>query len=313
MSQEDHPQKIYFDESGFTGNNLIHPSQEFFSYASVATDDDEAKDFVEYIIRKYNIQNGELKGKNLVKFNRGRKAIDEVFLTFEGRIKVSISNKKYALACKFYEYIFEPCISENNILFYNINFHRFVSVLLYVEFASKSKGAEEIFIEFEQLMRDKDLTKLPSIFNSSIHPDNSSSIIQIREFAQCQVKNIIDELESLPGDGIGKWLLDLTDTALFTLLANWGKEHNQITAICDFSKPINHNQDLYNIMINREDRIFSSMSGEKHPITFNLAEPIQLVKVGMQFAQPRTTGCGCPPIKILRGAGAQSTACSINR
>ena len=35
--------------------------------------------------------------------------------------------------------------------------------------------------------------------------------------------------------------------------------------------------------------------------------------VGMQFAQPRTTGCGCPPIKILRGAGAQSTACSINR
>ena len=37
------------------------------------------------------------------------------------------------------------------------------------------------------------------------------------------------------------------------------------------------------------------------------------ILVGMQFAQPRTTGCGCPPIKILRGAGAQSTACSINR
>ena len=99
------PQKIYFDESGFTGNNLIHPHQEFFSYASVATDDEEAKDFVEYLVRKYNIQNGELKGTNLVKFNKGRKAIDVILKQFQNRIKVSISNKKYALACKFFEYV----------------------------------------------------------------------------------------------------------------------------------------------------------------------------------------------------------------
>ena len=60
------PQRIYFDESGFTGNNLLNPNQTMFSYGSVATCDDEARDFVEYLIKKYGVQNGELKGGKLI-------------------------------------------------------------------------------------------------------------------------------------------------------------------------------------------------------------------------------------------------------
>jgi hypothetical protein len=36
-------QKIYFDESGFTGNNLLNEKQNYFAYASVATNPDEVK------------------------------------------------------------------------------------------------------------------------------------------------------------------------------------------------------------------------------------------------------------------------------
>ena len=86
MSTLEQSQKIYFDESGFTGNNLIHPQQEIFAYASIATNDDEAKSFVNYLIKKYNVQYGELKGKNLIKYNKGRKLIDEIFSEFEGNI-----------------------------------------------------------------------------------------------------------------------------------------------------------------------------------------------------------------------------------
>lgn len=131
------PQKIYFDESGFTGNNLLHPNQKHFAYGSIATDDTEAKEFVTGLIKKYGIQNGELKGRQLVKFNKGRKAIDEIFEHFEGRIKISISDKKFALACKFFEYIFEPCISDINSLFYGIGFHKFIANILYVEFLAR--------------------------------------------------------------------------------------------------------------------------------------------------------------------------------
>jgi hypothetical protein len=270
-------QRIYFDESGFTGNNLLNKNQTMFSYGSVATCDDEARDFVEYLIKKYGVQNGELKGRQLIKYNKGRKAISEIFDRFQGRIKVSLSNKKYALSGKFFEYIFEPCFSENNSLFYNINFHRFVANILYLEFIARGAGAEEIFLEFENLMRNSDQADLDSLFSTTVHHENSPIMVQIREFALSQKEAIKRELDSLPGDGIGKWILDLTDTALFSLLANWGLEYEQVTAICDDAKPLQHDQQLYNAMINREDKHFSHMGGEKHPITFNLSGPIQLV------------------------------------
>lgn len=276
------PQHIYFDESGFTGNNLLHPHQQYFAYGSIATDDLEAREFVAALIKKYGIQGGELKGSRLVQFNKGRKAIDEIFNHFEGRIKLSISEKKYALACKFFEYIFEPCISDINSLFYGIGFHKFIANILYVEFLARGAGAEQIFGDFESLMRSRKTEGLEAIFSSSTHPENSPILIQIREFAQHRVDDIRAELASLGDDGVGKWILDLTNSALFTLLANWGLEFEQVTAICDHSKPLQHDQSLFNSMINRNDRQFSAAFGIEHPITFNLSGPIQ-------FSDSKTT------------------------
>lgn len=276
------PQQIYFDESGFTGNNLLHPHQGFFVYGSIATDDVEAKAFVTALIKKYGIQGGELKGSRLVQFNKGRKAVDEIFSHFEGRIKLSVSEKKYALACKFFEYIFEPCIADINSLFYGVGFHKFIANILYVEFLARGAGAEKIFEDFENLMRSRNAEGLETIFSSSTHPENSPILIQVREFAQHRAEDIRAELASLSDDGVGKWILDLTNSALFTLLANWGLEFEQVTAICDHSKPLQHDQSLFNDMIDRQDRQFSAAFGKEHPITFNLSSPIQ-------FSDSKTT------------------------
>ena len=78
------------------------------------------------------------------------------------------------------------------------------------------------------------------------------------------------------GEGAGKWILDLTNTALFSLLAAWGTEFEQVTAICDQSKPLSDDQTLFNVMINRKDKQYSLLD-KKTPITFNLSGPIQLV------------------------------------
>ena len=94
------------------------------------------------IIKKYRIQNGEIKGGNLAKGRKGRRAIDEIMESLKGRIKVSISDKKYALAGKFFEYIFEPALQKNNIIFYNANFHKFISTILYLELLSRGSMAE---------------------------------------------------------------------------------------------------------------------------------------------------------------------------
>lgn len=302
------PQKIYFDESGFTGNNLLHPHQKYFSYASVATDDAEAKGFVENLVSKYGIQGGELKGSNLVKFHNGRKAIDEIFNTFGDRLKVSISNKKFALACKFYEYIFEPCYSDINSLFYGVGFHRFIANILYVEFEARGAGAEAIFAEFEELMRTRDENRLEAIFASSIRAENSPIITQIREFAQCQGDAIRAELISLGEVGVGKWILDLTNTSLYTLLANWGTQYREITAICDPSKPLQHNQGIFNAMVGRNrEQVFSDLIGERHPITFNLSGPIEFADSKMTHGIQIADAVAAATVYVFSGTEDEHT------
>lgn len=282
-------QRIYFDESGFTGNNLLDEKQSYFAYASVATNPEEAKEVVTRIMKQYGVQGSELKGKNLVKFSRGRKAIDDILTHYEGRVKISISNKKYALAGKFFEYIFEPSLAEISSLFYGINFHLFITNILYLEFISRGAGAEDIFNEFESLMREMDEVKLVSLFSSSVHLENSPILIQIREFALLQRAAIGEEFVSLKGGVTGKWILDLTSGALNILLAHWGLLFDEMTAICDESKPLMDKADFFDGMIGRKgEAIFVDTPTGKQPITYNLTGPIEFasskVEHGIQIA-----------------------------
>jgi len=282
-------QKIYFDESGFTGNNLLNEKQSYFAYASVATTPDEAREVATRIMREYGVQGSELKGKNLVKFSRGRRAIDEIITHYEGRIKISISDKKYALAGKFYEYIFEPSLSEINSFFYSINFHLFIANILYVEFLARGAGAEEIFADFENLLREMNEEKLVGLFSSSIHHENSPIFTQIREFALSQRAEISRELDSLRDGVTGKWILDLTGSALGVLLAHWGLMYDEITAICDESKPLMEKSDFFDGMVGyKGETVFVDSPTGKQPLTFNLSGPVQFasskVEHGIQIA-----------------------------
>lgn len=268
---------VYFDESGYTGNNLLHKQQKYFCYASVISDEQEAKVLVEHILQKYGIQNGEIKGGKLVKGRKGRRAIDEIIESLKGRIKVSISDKKYALAGKFFEYIFEPALQRNNIIFYNANFHKFISTILYLELITRGAMAEEIFEDFERLMRQGDFNGLKALFSASKAPNMSPVLDLVFDFAVLNKKSIVNELDGYAGEGAGKWVLDLTNTALFSILAQWGQQYDELSAFCDNSKPLDHDQELFNAMIGNKEKHFSRIAGHDIPITFNLSEPLNLV------------------------------------
>ena len=59
-------QTIYFDESGFTGNNLLNLNQPAFVYASVAIDPQNASHLHSELVSRFQLQGKEMKGKNLV-------------------------------------------------------------------------------------------------------------------------------------------------------------------------------------------------------------------------------------------------------
>jgi len=71
-------QTIYCDESGFTGNDLSNVDQPHFVYAAVAITPEEADEIKDRVIREYRVNGSELKGKNLVKYAKGRRAVSEI-------------------------------------------------------------------------------------------------------------------------------------------------------------------------------------------------------------------------------------------
>ncbi|WP_457857802.1 DUF3800 domain-containing protein [Psychrobacter pulmonis] len=276
MSNNKKSATLYFDESGFTGNDLLSLNQTVFSYASVESSQEESENFFKYLLNKYHVQNGEIKSSKLLRGTKGKKLVDEVLEHYEGRFKVMVCHKKFALSAKFFEYIFEPALSRSNSLFYGVNFHMFISNMLYLELFLKHQNAEDIFSDFAQLMREGELEELKVLFKGS-SKDEPIFLKQITEFAILNKEAVISELSSLEGTMTGKWILDLTNTSLFSLLGEWGEEYEELIAYCDKSKPLDDDQDIFNAMVGRKDKVHVNYEDFKAPITFNLKEPLNLV------------------------------------
>ena len=87
---------------------------------------------------------------------------------------------------------------------------------------------------------------------------------------------------------LGAWTLDLTSTSLMTLLSDWSQRHGEVTAVCDNSKPLLHQQDLFDTMVGREETGYMNLYGQKEAITCNLSEPLIMADsrtiVGIQIA-----------------------------
>ncbi|NET70441.1 MAG: DUF3800 domain-containing protein [Sphaerospermopsis sp. SIO1G2] len=270
-------QEIYCDESGYTGNNLFDMQTPYFTYAAIAVNHEEAKEFVARVIQDYKLQGNELKFSNLRKHSKGRQIITNTLKTFDGRIKVVINHKKYNLACKFFEYIFEPTISEKNYLFYNIKFNNFIANLLYEEFESKTQYAEEIFEDFYNLMTKQNDNDLFYMFSSIKLTDISLLIEKIQQFCIYNRTSIKKELESLEGSSTGKWILDLSFSSLNSVLAEWGTQYDQLKVFCDDSVPLQEQSEILDAFIGIKDKTYINLAGQEHPINYNLVDSIKMV------------------------------------
>lgn len=277
--------EIYCDESGFTGNNLSDSKDTWFSYASVAVNHHDAEAFVKHIIKKYKIQSNELKFGKLKKTNKGQKVISEVLNKFNEQAKVIIYHKKYNVACKLFEYIFEPVLAANNSIFYGLKFNQYVANLLYCFLQCNSKSTEYLFNSFEEMMRTKDFAKLESFFYILLeHQETEETLQDIQEILDLikqfciSHKNIISkELSSLEDTKTGKWVLELTSTSLASLLSDWGQQFYKLEVFCDQSKPLQEQPEFFNAMIGNTTQVSINTGEQVHPLSFNLKQPIQFV------------------------------------
>jgi len=263
-------QRISCDESGFTGDNLLNAEQPFFSYASHDLSPEEAEWLIRRVRADHRVQMPELKAAKLLKTARGRLLLDDVLEAMEGRYIASVYDKRLSLGGKLFEYIYEPVLQSNNALFYRHNVHRFVAMYFFM--LMRDESIELLAHEFESFMRSLDPTDAPKLFGGDT--GRNPLIGQILRFVQGYNVAIARETRALDRDGSGKWILDLTASAIFSHLAAWGQRHPLIEVVCDDSKPLRDLAGRFDVMINRPDTAHIDLFGKRRPLTWNMSKPI---------------------------------------
>lgn len=268
---------IYMDEAGYTGNHLLDPTQPVFVYSSVNIDNVmQASSTVKRITRKFNLQGQELKGKNLAKHGRGRAALSEILDEYADDIYVNVYEKRYALACKFFEYTFEPILSSHSALFYGIDFHRFIAQLMYLELSALCPGIGDSFAAFEDVMRKGDYSRVRDILApGGTNPNLLEPTNMVLCFLEIHRERFCREIEDARDSS--SWVLDLSLGAVMDLLRYWGLQHSTVSAICDESRPLKFQEHVFQAMVGCEKRAYIALgSREPFPLTFNLSGPIIL-------------------------------------
>jgi hypothetical protein len=281
------PHLISCDEAGYTGPDLLNPEQPFFSYASHDLSLSEADAVINAVRARFHVQMPELKASKLLKSATGRALIADVLDRIDGRYMASLFDKRLSLMSKLFEYIYEPVLQRNNLLFYKNDLHRFVANYLYV--LTLDQPVRQLAREFEAFMRSLDPSDAPLIFGCSAGGEPNPLIGQIIRFARGYNVIIAHETRHLrETNDSGKWVLDLTATALFTQLMRWGERHPLIEVVCDESKPLLAVDDLYYAMINRPEATeWVAFRGRKMR-TWNMSKPLYFasskVHAGVQLA-----------------------------
>ncbi|WP_281033864.1 MULTISPECIES: DUF3800 domain-containing protein [unclassified Mesorhizobium] len=273
------PALISCDEAGFTGPKLLDEDQTIFAYAAIDLTADEGKVIVEEMRAKYKVQSPELKAGLLRKRKNWIEIAQGLATRLRGRAMVMICDKRLNLGGKAYEYIFEPVLAENSALFYRYNLHRFVMNALHRIMYTNGQPVHQIATELQTFMRSFKPEDAPALFDGS-HQGNHAHIVVncVLRFAKGFAAKIAEESTHLQEDEnpVGKWTLDLTATALWSLLlTGWGHRHARLDVLCDESKPLGAMVDSFNGFVGRTEAIPINDGQNPRTLKANLAQPIR--------------------------------------
>lgn len=299
--------EIYCDESGFTGNNLHDGDQPFFVYSAVMIKEIDAAQILEELRGKYKLQKGELKGKNLVKTEKGRQALMDLFVRVADRTKTVVHDKKYALACKVFEHFFEPVLSAKCSFFYEYNFHRFIAAIVHDSFLAGEQDVELLFNEFVSIAKGDRSSFSSQAFSETHYPDLLKLVF---EFIKLNGDETTADLHN--HRKYDQWILDLSVTSLHGLLSEWGRLDVPMQVTCDVSKPLAESpfSDFAVGTVHHLDLLFS---GQKVRFSFPLKQPVSFHQSknspGLQVADLVSSGlCYAFKVKEKRDPFAKNIA-----
>jgi hypothetical protein len=237
--------QISCDEAGHTGPDLLHADQRFFGFGSVAIPDAEAREIIQRVVRNHRVQMPELKAARLFRSTQGQALISELVKAADARFAVNVYEKLLALCAWFFEYVYEPVFRDNTRLLYGKNFHRFVTMVAWCWFNGAGGAVPQALGQFQKYMRSQNENDAPLLFkkiNLAAPPaDGADDPFElILRFARGYREIIVADNSQIGAElpDAGRWVLDLSASALWSHLNHWGRSGQPLGVWCDASKPL---------------------------------------------------------------------------
>ena len=256
---------IYVDESGYTGANLLDPSQEWFCLATLRGTEEWAHSTKSEHFGKVKAQElkfGQLRKrylKNCESFLRSL-AEDE---SVQPVVKCYVFNKPYALLLKLLEHVVEPLLFEHGVNFYRNGRNVALANLLWCHLMAK--GGKSLLREFLKP------------FQNTVASGDWSLMSATRDLAQnlsddCESFALISEaiaihqsrLTAFP-DGI----LDLALPGLLRLLQAWrGSTTESLCVMHDQTRNMEAREELWTFLTSFERSHFFANSRDGGDVGF---------------------------------------------
>ncbi|WP_299733353.1 DUF3800 domain-containing protein [uncultured Tateyamaria sp.] len=267
---------ISFDESGFTGPDLLNESQPYFVYASHDLSAEEAADFLDKLKADFSFQGNELKATRLKKRGDWEYLANRICEISDQRSRVVTFDKRAALAGKFFEYFFEPVLAKNSLAFYRIDFHRYMMNTITSLMWKSGADYSGLSAQMQAFMRSFDPADAPDIF--VVGGQHPIEMQRIQSFCLGYANQIEAETKHLrpENDETGKWALDLTSSSLFSLLFQWwGHRHPRLRVLCDDSKPLAPMAEFFDAWVGQEQSVPVTNGRTASHLRGNLIVPLE--------------------------------------
>lgn len=152
--------KIFLDESGYTGEDLMNTEQPWFVLTSTILNDTEAN----ALAREFfgGVQAQELKHSKLRKTERGRRRVIECIKALKNlpnKVATSIAHKNYALVSMMVEWWVEPSMRTDGVNLYENGANLGLTNLMYITMLHLQghQFLKNDLANFQAMMRDRTL------------------------------------------------------------------------------------------------------------------------------------------------------------
>lgn len=251
---------LYFDESGFTGNNLLDKNQPIFTIASTDITPELAKEILYNSFPSY--KGDEFKFQQIWKSKKHRKGLLEFskqVQPLQKNIFFWITDKKFVALTKLVDFLIEPIIHRAGYDFYNKGYSW--KYLNYIHFGLEQFSDPDLYDSivhaYQKFSRNPSRTELRNLqhffknLSNSIHNENAIFLKQMATGAE-----LFEEFYNL---NKFKSTDEIQLTTMLGLITHWRQNHEEdFIVIHDASSNFSRNKSMWEKITN------SSVPGQQH-------------------------------------------------